>query len=350
MNTYATRRIAAAMLAVTLRGTVGCIRETAAISCLTRDHVTVAPGWWDTGNWPGWNGTWIPNGSAIDARGALFDGSTEFQSGVDENGNARWFRGGIKVPPAAGSRADVCLVGGTVFTSLDPEMTPWDTWHQAYAVTVQVPDFHVIGTRVTNHGDAFAFDHQASDWRLTGVAVDGRAIPGFLTYAHGYTHDDCVQNDGLNSGRIVGSKFDGCYVFLSHQNGAGTRDGTGQTVEITDTLVHLRPYHSAYKPEIYGTDTIGSFFKLSGPTPKPRVVIRDSMFRADQPAGVGSLALPPDAECHGTVVLVGVDTWAASDLISWLDACGDQIRLGTAADWNTAVAAWDEANPPYTRP
>lgn len=332
-----TSLMAAATLLVSLALT-SCetARDVAEEACLETGRTVVsAPAFrGDPGTWPP-SAQLISNGSAVDARGSMFDGSTPY-------GERPWY-GGIKFHSKTGSRAGLCMVGGTVYTTMDPELTPWATWHNAYAVTVEVPEFHAIGTRVLNHGDAFNLTAEASNWQLTGVAVDGASL-----LPHGYAHDDCVQNDGLNGGKIVDSKFDGCYVFLSHQHGSGTIDATGRTVEITDTLVYLRPYHSTYKPEQYGYDQTGPFFKTRGPSPKPQLVIRNSVFRADQPADFEGVTLPAGTDCDG-VVLIGTEVWPADQLATWTSQCTN-VQFGTAADWNTAVAAWNDAHPPFSAP
>ena len=157
----------------------------------------------------------------------------------------------------------------------------------------------------------------------------------------------------MQAGVVHDSKFDGCMVFMSSMAGqTSTLDGSANTVEIAGTLVRLRPYLNSYDPERYGYFNTGGFFKWGNGvgaygTP-PRLVIRSSIFRADQPGAYGGnangiLALPSGSVCED-VALVGTAAWPASDLESWTSQCTG-LRLASSAEWDDAVAAWNEAHP-----
>ena len=80
----------------------------------------------------------------------------------------------------------------------------------------------------------------------------------------------------------------------------------------------------------------------------PQLYVHDSMFRADSPAAFGGnfngmLGLPPGTRCNN-VTLINTARWPARDLASWTSQCTN-ITFGTTADWNAAVAAWDQAHP-----
>ena len=91
----------------------------------------------------------------------------------------------------------------------------------------------------------------------------------------------------------------------------------------------------------------------------PNLVLKNSMFRTDQSAPFGGneggmLGVPPRSTCDN-VVVVGWDILNTAEQLSWIGcamrgpAVGEDgvpnLQAGTIADWNTAVAPWDEAQP-----
>jgi hypothetical protein len=261
-------------------------------------------------------------------------------------------RVGVKIhrPDEGGTqRMDLCFIGGRFQTTLDPESTPWTTWHDTYAFVQENADATVVGVRLFNTGDGITFTHRANRWRVVAARADG-----FASYPGAYIHDDCVENDDMFEGVILDSKFDGCHVFLSSNAGRilpDPPDGTGRTVRVERTLVRLQAYEQSFDPARYGTNRHGGFFKFSGQpewgTP-PQLVVRSSTFRSDEPAlyggnANGHLGLPPGSICED-VMLVGADTWPEPDLRSWIDQC-DGLTFGTVADWNRQVLEWDAEHP-----
>ena len=319
----------------------GCTpRDQAAGPCLDGTRSIVVPPAHSTATWPA--DLLIENGSTIDARATAFEDSIANDTG---------HRVSVKIATYDSQEEDLCLLGGTAFTdpaALHPELTPWDTWHRATAVTVEKPDFHLVGTRLYNHGDGIAFAYEAERWRVTGVRVDAPGGGGA-----GYIHDDCIENDNMHAGVVADSKLDGCMVFMSAMAGqTSTRDGSHNTVEVVGTLVRLRPYLNSFDPERYGFGNTGGFFKWGNGVgafgAPPRLVIRSSIFRADQPGAYGGnangiLGLPPGTVCED-VALVGTATWPADELESWTSQCSG-LHLASDAEWDQAVAAWDEAHP-----
>jgi hypothetical protein len=276
------------------------------------------------------------DGTAIDARGDEWDHSEL---------NASGYGIGSKFHQQ-NDRFDLCMVGGTFYTTLDPENTPWLTWHRVFGMFIEVDNFTLIGTRFYNSGDMITFTG-AQNWKVIGVRAEGP--PGS---AGAYIHDDCVENDSMDTGLIDDSKFDGCNIFLSSDSGS---DGTGETVEVRNSLVRLQKYRNNFDTPKYGENTHGGFFKFSAPaagstagTP-PHLIVKNSVFRADQ-RGVfggnanGFLGLPPGSECDN-VMLIGTEAWRATDLASWTSQCTN-LQFGTIADWNALVAQWDADHPP----
>ncbi len=262
------------------------------------------------GPWPRYDDALAVQPTTIDARDTVF--STGMRTDI----------AGVKL--RAEVHPGVCLVGGAVI-SVVPEAT-WEEWHRHYGVQVSPADARVVGTRIHNVGDGIAV--YGDDWTIAGVHMTE-------------VHDDCVQNDGLLSGRVLDSFLDGCLVSFSGWQGEDIT-GHGNTVVIDGSIVRLASTGSGYQPEVYGADAHGGFFKWQEGR-APHLVIRNSVFRADQPGSYGGnvnghLGLPPGSECSG-VTLVGWEEWPLEEVWSWLLQCEDS-QLGTMADWNEAVAAW----------
>jgi hypothetical protein len=280
----------------------------------------------------------LPDNTTVDARGRTFDDSE-----LDEDG----FAVGVKFHNPVGSRDNLCMLGGTITSSLDPENTSWSTWHRVAGMTVLTPNFQVIGTRIYNQGDGVHFDPTATNWKVTGLRIDGPSG------GSGYIHDDCIQNDSMNTGVVDDSKFDGCTVFMSSMdNSAPYTNGGSNRVEVKNSLVWVRPFHNSYNTTKYGFNRHGGFFKWAATPTKdgvaPKLTVRDSVFRSDDPAAYGGnangfLGLPPGTTCTN-VTLINTHTWPADELASWTSQCTN-LTLATTSTWNAKVATWDADHP-----
>jgi hypothetical protein len=284
--------------------------------------------------WPGGNSIVLPNNTAVDARGRSFDDSV-----LDADG----FGTGVKFHLHPGYRNNLCFAGGSIYTGLDPEDTSFDTWHRIVGMTVLTPNFTVVGTSFFNEGDMIAFGATATNWKVIGVKTDGGDV-----FGSGYIHDDCIENDGMNSGLVDDVKLDGCSDFLSSFGGP---DGHTNTVEVRNSLIRVAPYRNSYNTPKYGTNRHGGFFKWAGETPSdgvpPHLYVHDSTFRADDRAYYGGnangfLALPPGSTCHD-VTLINTASWQQRDIDSWTSQCTN-VTFGTTADWNAKTADWDAAH------
>lgn len=276
--------------------------------------------------------------TVFDARGSRFDNSDLTKAG---------FGFGVRL---RGNHPDgICIVGGSIRTTLDPEGTPWKTWHRVAGIEVNARRATIVGTTLRNQGDLVIFLGQSDGWSVIGVGADGgQAHPG------AYAHDDCIENDLMLSGRIIDSKFDGCFSFLSSTHASPKDlDGSDETVEVRGTLVRLQPFENSFNVEKYGPGNHGGFFKWASTDSDvmipPSLTVTDSIFRADQKGRFGGnkngiLGLPAGTRCE-RVMLIGTEVWPERDLQSWIDQCQD-LRFGTEADWDAAVEAWDAAHPP----
>lgn len=314
------------------------------------------------GAWPTPEGLLIPNDTPIDARGVVRVGSG---TGVT-----------FKLNNIVGSRNNVCIVGGS-FTSDNNVLESWTgTWHHQYGFRVEAPNSTIIGVELRNLGDGIDYRYAtATNWKVIGVRADNG---GDATHTGGaFIHDDCVQNDTMQSGLITDSKFDGCASFLSsiHDPSSNPIDGSGNTVTVEGSLVRLMDMPGTYEGGSVPPGKHGGFFKFATAavaTPEddgtpPHLVLRDSMFRSDERAYFGGaegnfLGLPLNTVCDN-VVVVGWDSWQQRDRDSWVQECGPvgvvtpgdddnipNLQVGTITDWNTAVTAWDDAHPALVRP
>ena len=178
-----------AVVAMFAATAAGCDRDTAVAECLesTTRPAAVIPNNTPP-RWPDPEDLLLPNNTPIDARGKLFSRNV-----------------GTKVEPQAGSRDNLCFVGGAVYNTDDANTTPWSTWHSRYGMIINTPNAKLIGGTYFNHGDAISFEKAAAtNWTVVGVRAEG--LPG---WAGAYIHDDCVEDDSMNGGQILDSKFDG---------------------------------------------------------------------------------------------------------------------------------------------
>ena len=236
---------------------------TAQVSCLTRSTIVTY-----SGAQPRLDGERVPlpADTAIDARQATWDGTTV---------NPMVIRDLV-----GDTRANICLVGGSVFTKA-PDTDPWSVWHGRTGVMIMEPSFQVLGTRVTNEGDGLDFEAPAHDWIVRGVRLTD-------------IHDDCIQNDQMNSGLLDDSLLDGCYSAISAMGFAGsTVDGRANTMTITNNLIRLADMPTVSKGPAPGH---AGFFKFAGPLATegrgPSLVLRNNIFMADSPSQISNMGLP----------------------------------------------------------
>ena len=213
--------------------------------------------------------------TTVDARSRTFD-----DTALDSDG----FGVGVKFHKPAGSRDDLCLVGGTITSGLDPENTPWTTWHRVTGLYVLTPDIHVVGARIYNQGDAIAFSSTATNWSVTGLRIDG------ANGRSGYIHDDCIQNDGMNSGVIDDSKLDGCTVFMSAMDNGAVHERRQQPGRGEELARLAPPVPQQLQHGKYGFDQPRRLLQVGGEPSKdgvaPKLYVHDSIFRADDPGGL----------------------------------------------------------------
>jgi hypothetical protein len=337
------RRALFTLITLTLVVTVAaCQRDLAATECLEDPSrgtpVVATPG---APRWPA-DKVIIENGATVDARGVDFEGDVS---------------AGSKYQYRVDSRQGICIVGGNYFTTLDREESPWDTiWHQRWGLIVKTPDTTIVGPNLYNTGDGIMFEGATpSNWQIIGANASGPDGAG------AFIHDDCVENDGMHAGAIIESKFDGCAGFYSSildpNPGVDMPDGSADEIVVAGTLVRLQSMKNSFAPTKYGYGRHGGFFKLAfadegdlrGDGTPPKLVLRNSFFRSDDPAAYGGntggkLGVPAGTECTN-VTIIGWEAWPTAEVASWERACGSELHKGSIDDWNQAVADWDASNP-----
>jgi len=237
---------------------------------------------------------------------------------------ALWFHGGHwPVSLTGGSQA--CWYGGRVIGTF-PSSTSWDAFHHTGGFSFRNPNFAVVGLRVHNYGDAIDIFSGADNFRISDVHLS-------------FIHDDCIQNDELYSGVIESSLLDGCYVALSARPTAGRRtDGRSNTWTIRNSLIRLQPMPTVYRGRAPGH---GGFFKWDTAGRAPKIIVRNTMFRADQRPNHQTLGLP-----------VGTNVTCSNDTMVWLgkgrfpEHLPKCFRITTDRRiWDRAVARWNDAHP-----
>lgn len=229
-----------------------------------------------------------------------------------------------------------CWYGGRFFGTWDdrsPDVTWENPYHHSAGMVIRANNFMVEGLRVDNQGDGISMEKHAKDFRIKNVYLSN-------------IHDDCIQNDGFNSGVVEGSLFDGCYAGFSAASKNG--NGSANTWKIENNLLRMKPFHTIYKPEKYVArgckiPSHTTLFKgWTSQNPGPKVILKNNIFRADEKSCIGTLTIPTNmnlTECsNNTMVWLGKGPFPYT-----LPGC---IKLTTDKKvWDNAVAQWKKNNP-----
>ncbi len=238
------------------------------------------------------------------------------------------------------TRSNMCLVGGSVFTSA-PDTTPWSVWHDRTGVETFEPSFQIIGTRVTNEGDGLDFEASAHDWIVRGVRLTD-------------IHDDCIQNDQMNSGLLDDSLLDGCYSAISAMGFAGsTVDGRANTMTITNDLIRLGDMPTVSNGPAPGH---AGFFKFAGPLATegrgPSLVVRNTIFMADSTSQISNMGLPYYQD-PTTGVWHPYPLQCSNNTMVWLGPGNYPVTLPSCfkittdpSVWTNAVSKWNVTHGP----
>ena len=229
-------------------------------------------------------------------------------------------------PVSTTGSGSICWDGGSIIGTWTLDTT-WDVFHHTGAFNFANPNSVVENVRVHNYGDAINVRDGAANWTVRGAHTS-------------FIHDDCLQDDFLNSGVIADSLFDGCYVGISTRPSANdlSSDGRNNTLSVETSLLRLQPMPTVYKGPAPGH---GGFFKWDETGRSPKLSLHNNIFRVDQTPNHGSLGLPSgyQVSCSGnTIVWLGAG--AFPEAASWLAQCPDTKIVTTKSTWDDAVAVW----------
>ncbi len=223
-------------------------------------------------------------------------------------------------PTGSGS---ICWNGGSIVGTWTMD-TVWDVFHHTGGFNFANPNSVIENVRVHNYGDAINVRDGASNWTVRGAHTS-------------FIHDDCLQDDYLNSGVISDSLFDGCYVGISTRPSSNntTSDGRNNTLTMNGDLLRLQPMPTVYKGPAPGH---GGFFKWDDTGRSPSLSLHNNVFRVDQTPNHGSLGLPAGyrVECSGNTI-VWLGSGAFPEAASWLAKCPDTQIVTTKSTWDNAV-------------
>jgi hypothetical protein len=239
----------------------------------------------------------------------IVDATTAVWTGVDD------------YPIRIGGGTAGCWFGG-VIQGTYPDTDSWDRLHDTAAFSFLMPNFHAIGIRVDNYGDAF---------NIVDFSTDFTIRQAHLTYIR----DDCVENDRLLSGVVEDSLLDGCYTAFSARAPAGdtVSDGQGNLWTIRNSLIRLQPMPTVYKGTAPGH---GGFFKWDKTGRAPNLSLHDNIFRVDQHPNGGTLTTPGSylTSCSNNIVV-----WLGAG--PYPDSLPDCFTVTTDKSiWDDAVADW----------
>jgi hypothetical protein len=242
--------------------------------------------------------------TTIDARSASWVGIDDYPVRIRGGENVCWFGGVIE-----GTYSDA---------------TTWDRMHDTAALSIESPNYSVLGVRAHNYGDGINITDDARDFLISGIHLT-------------FIRDDCIENDKLYSGTVENSLLDGCYTAISarRHSGDAISNGTGNDFTIRNSLIRLQPMPTVYKGTAPGH---GGLFKWDSIS--PQLHLHNNVFRVDQLPNGGNLGVPDGflASCSNNVVV-----WlGAGDYPDPLPSC---FTITTDVSvWNGAVASWASRN------
>jgi hypothetical protein len=228
-----------------------------------------------------------------------------------------------------------CWSGGSVKSGWPepPDATSWDFYHSSAGMNVLGASALVEALRVDRYGDAVRFT-QPEDSNFT-----------LRSSWFSNIHDDCIENDRLHAGLIDDVLFDGCYNAFSARAANAYQDsvdGSARTVTVKNSLVRLqRQTGVASGP----SPSSAGFFKVENQLVSKNVhwVLQNNIFRADGPAGTGTLCLNQHSKftaTNNTIVWLGSGSYPCPDTLP----SGWTLTTDPAV-WDNAVASWKSSHP-----
>lgn len=257
----------------------------------------------------------------------VFDASKAYWDGSDASGKP------ISWVVSVDGAGPACWYGGK-YTGAWDDRSRSVTWskdyHHAGAFTIRMPDFLVEGYRAHNQGDGIRMEQRGSTFHIKDVYMSD-------------IHDDCVENDFLHSGLTENSLFEGCFAGISAANYDANTKQPNSVWTLRNNLLSMKPFHTMYKPEIYGPFGHAMLFKgWYHPGQGPQLVLENNIFMAERKASLGDLAIPKNAQLksckNNTFVWLGEGEFPYK-----LPSCFKVTKDKKV--WTDAVARWKAAHP-----
>jgi len=267
-----------------------------------------------------------------------------------------------RYPFSLGAAKRVCIIGGSVIGNIPRDYSreqfydnnsdgiEWDNEGYRPQHTADSPWVYQYGSYAENVSDAFDPNGLANGVNHT-----------YLDRVHAKDiRDDCVEVEGEGFSphtiTITRSLFDGCSNFLSMRpSGTSHADAgtTDATLTIEDSLAYVRPNELGASNCTQVCTTIGGvpymgnhvLFKWSSAAAK-NVVVRNTVFRVDQPSAFSSRAMHWPAGVYENVTLVW--TWP-KPYTDYFDVPAGVKVTSDVKVWEDAKTAWlanDATQPP----
>ena len=240
--------------------------------------------------------------------------------------NARW-QGQNPFAIQAGGTQRICVSGGLIQGTWARD-TSWKEMHSTRAIVLDAPGATIEDVRIHGYGDSIRLVDHSTMFVVRRVHLS-------------FSRDDCIENDWLHSGIVSDSLLGGCYNAFSARTYSGqdhVHHGDNNVWTVRNSLVRLQPMPRTYKDKGKGPGTAG-FFKWDKHSPK--LVLTGNVFRADEPAGIVGLGIPPGklARCsHNVMVWLGKGRYP--DRLPRCFRVTRDVRV-----WNRASARWLRDHP-----
>jgi Calcineurin-like phosphoesterase len=250
--------------------------------------------------------------------GARIDASAGFWSKNATNGDYM-----VRV----GTGSNICWSGGQILGLWDQRTEPWETYHSSNGYTADAPNAVFENIRIQNYGDGAKFLERGVKWTVRRAHMID-------------IHDDCVETDWMEGGRVEDGLFEGCFTFVAtrpRSSVVGIADGRSDTVYVHNNIV----WHKGFP-----THGAGRFWKIDTyhtPPWGPWHVVTNNIVRMD----------PGQSDSRYCLNEGGIVKRAANNIIVWTGTgpfpCGGPPPGWTLTrDVNVyydAVARWKAAHP-----
>lgn len=221
--------------------------------------------------------------------------------------------------------SDVCWQGGVIQGAFGDGWTDWGAAKTQYGMRLEdCGEATICGVTFKYLGD--------------GLKVRGRGDHVTKVKRCRFTgcRDDAIECDDLLSFEITDCLIEGHIPFAFREYDSKT-SGAGHTITIERCLVRLVPQLAVYKGRSPGH---GGFFKeskLSDAKKRPKYILKNNIFVAEQLPNYGTLSLNP----NGDVIE------SSGNIIIWPSEYPEPVprgwmRTADTSVWNLKVSIWQQ--------